>query len=915
MSRNKRASSPAASEPDLDFADTLLAGNSADDSLDGGFFSNLAPATKESGRRKTSNAASLSDAEFIEAAQAASNRKASSKNGQRAGVKSSGSGFQAMGLLPSLTKAITHKGFKVPTPIQRKTMPLILDGRDVVGMARTGSGKTAAFVIPLIQRLKTHTARQGVRGVIMSPSRELALQTLKVVKELSKGTDLRSVLLVGGDSLEEHFASMSGNPDIVVATPGRFLHIKVEMGLNLSTVEYIVFDEADRLFEMGFAAQLTEILHALPPTRQSLLFSATLPVSLVEFAKAGLQEPVLVRLDADSKISPELESAFISVQTTDKEGVLLYLLSDVIRLASAQQMANSSPDNRTVGSTGKNWQHRQERVAENATIIFACTKHHVEYLATLLRQAGYLVSYVYGALDQTARRLQVDAFKSGRTNILVVTDVAARGVDIPILANVINYDFPAQPKVFVHRVGRTARAGKRGWSYSLVRAEDAPYLLDLQLFLARRLVTANLDLKGEQVDYTKDIVLGALPRDGFDRSGEWVTKLMSDSTDLASQKRVALKGEKLYLRTRPAASADSVRRAKDLVRSSEWVEVTPLLANTVAEADNARLDMLKRVGSFRPNETVFEIGSRGANPAASVMRTRRHKLVIDPAKSRPSLPDVSQPEPTASSQTAETAPDYLIDETFAHGSKKRKRGGMADFRDTSYMSHYDPTADAADHAYDISRGDSATRHSFAAQARTAQLDLATDEGKDARANQAGAGTGGKRWDPRKKKFVNTANDYDGSKALPDVSMAAGKNGSTRGKRFVTGESGVKIPASYKAGRYDAWKRSAKATRQQLGSGTNVDKVDARNSKRAKFSHKQDKMPRLPDRFRDDFEKQKAKYDKASERRQGVTQSAATQRSKNVRSELKTAADIRKDRILKQKRRDKNARPAQKPRRR
>ena len=190
-------------------------------------------------------------------------------------------------------------------------------------MARTGSGKTAAFVIPMIEKLKAHSARVGARALILSPSRELALQTLKVVKEFGRGTDLKCVLLVGGDSLEEQFGFMAANPDIIIATPGRFLHLKVEMSLDLSSIKYVVFDEADRLFEMGFAAQLTEILHALPSSRQTLLFSATLPKSLVEFARAGLQEPSLVRLDAESKVSPDLESAFFSVKSAEKEGALL----------------------------------------------------------------------------------------------------------------------------------------------------------------------------------------------------------------------------------------------------------------------------------------------------------------------------------------------------------------------------------------------------------------------------------------------------------------------------------------------------------------------------------------------------------------------------------------------------------------
>lgn len=200
-----------------------------------------------------------------------------------------------------------HKGFKVPTPIQRKCIPLILQGQDVVGMARTGSGKTAAFLIPLLERLKTHSAKVGARGLVLSPSRELAMQTQKVCKELGKHTDLRSCVLVGGDNLDDQFSMIASNPDILIATPGRLLHLAVEMDLDLRSVEYVVFDEADRLFEMGFAVQLHEILSRLPQNRQTLLFSATLPKILVDFAKAGLQEPTLIRLDADTKISKDLE--------------------------------------------------------------------------------------------------------------------------------------------------------------------------------------------------------------------------------------------------------------------------------------------------------------------------------------------------------------------------------------------------------------------------------------------------------------------------------------------------------------------------------------------------------------------------------------------------------------------------------
>ena len=321
--------------------------------------------------------------------------------------------------------------------------------------ARTGSGKTAAFVLPMIERLKSHSPKVGARGLILSPSRELALQTLKVIKEFGKGTDLRCVLLVGGDSLEEQFSAMAANPDILIATPGRFLHLKVEMGLDLASVRYVVFDEADRLFEMGFAVQLVEILHALPSSRQTLLFSATLPKSLVEFARAGLQEPRLIRLDAESKISPDLESAFFTVKGQEKEGALLHVLSDIIQIPTGETKATIEAKE---GKPSKKRKHNEidrpkagKSPTEHSTIVFAATKHHVEYIANLLRHSGFAVSHAYGSLDQTARKIQVTDFVTGMTNILVVTDVAARGIDIPVLANVINYDFPSQPKIFIRK--------------------------------------------------------------------------------------------------------------------------------------------------------------------------------------------------------------------------------------------------------------------------------------------------------------------------------------------------------------------------------------------------------------------------------------------------------------------------------
>jgi ATP-dependent RNA helicase DDX54/DBP10 len=409
MPRRGREASPAMSENEFDITSALFQ-NDNDSDFD---VAKSAPRQKPDTTQDLDflNADDDGDAAFIATQQASANRKGSNLKGRT--VKKGG-GFQAMGLNSNLLKAIARKGFSVPTPIQRKTIPVIMDDKDVVGMARTGSGKTAAFVIPMIEKLKSHSATFGARALIMSPSRELALQTLKVVKEMGRGTDLRSVLLVGGDSLEDQFAMMAGNPDIVIATPGRFLHLKVEMDLDLSSIRYVVFDEADRLFEMGFAAQLTEILHGLPSHRQTLLFSATLPKSLVEFARAGLQEPSLVRLDTESKISPDLQNAFFAVKSSDKEGALLHILHNVIKMPTGPTEATQR-----FKAEGDNFKDRKrkrphsgrsiykESPTEHSTIVFAATKHHVDYLYSLLVEAGFATSYAYGSLDQLARKIQV----------------------------------------------------------------------------------------------------------------------------------------------------------------------------------------------------------------------------------------------------------------------------------------------------------------------------------------------------------------------------------------------------------------------------------------------------------------------------------------------------------------------------
>lgn len=756
----------------------------------------------------------------------------------------------------------------------------------------------------MIERLRAHSATFGSRALILSPSRELAIQTLKVVKELSKGTDLKCVLLVGGDSLEEQFGFMSGNPDIVIATPGRFLHLKVEMSLNISSIKYVVFDEADRLFEMGFATQLQEILHSLPRSRQTLLFSATLPTSLVEFARAGLQEPSLVRLDADTKVSPDLESAFFSIKGEDKEGSLLHILHDVIKMPTGPPEGAENAD-------GEKMSKKRKRIMENSagkpskhsTIIFTATKHHVEYIANLLQAAGFSVSHAYGTLDQTARRIQVENFRFGRTNILVVTDVAARGIDIPVLANVINYDFPSQPKVFVHRVGRTARAGQRGWSYSLVRDIDAPYLIDLQLFLGKPLVIGQ---EKESPSFSNDVVVGSLRRDAVDVHVEWFNQKIRSDVDIEALRGVSIKAEKLYMKTRNSAASQSAKRAREVVATRAWVQMHPVFGKAADDGEAARLEMMAKISNFKPQETIFEVSRTDKTRAeADVMREIRKK--IQPrrrqeeeekeqnddedeemgddfvATTEEAAVEDFDDDFNADAQSDEDSDDGLEVTVTNTGGKPSK--GQDDWKDSEVFMSYTPrTINAAEErGYGVHSGGA-----FVEAARDSAMDLNNDDSAKAFGE---ASRQRLRWDKKGKKYVARANDEDGSK----------------GAKMVVGESGVKIAASFQSGRFDKWRRDNRVGRMpRVGENEKSNSASMLPKGGARYKHKQERAPKEADKFRDDFHVQKKRVDEAREKRVGRFKDGM-----GSKKEVKGMDDIRKARREQAKKKAKNARPSRK----
>ncbi|MCO5613865.1 hypothetical protein L7F22_068143 [Adiantum nelumboides] len=969
------------------------------------------------------------DAAFISAAMQKQNKKGGTdilkktvgkrdkgKNKTASGLLSGGGSFQSMGLHPSLLRSLLLRGFTTPTPIQRQTIPAILEQppRDVVGMARTGSGKTLAYLVPLIQRLNgRHSSTVGVKSIILCPSRELALQILRVGKEVARGWKadeggeaIRWGLIVGGEGLDEQFALMATNPDVIIATPGRLLHLAVEMNLDLKSTNYVVFDEADRLFEMGFASQLEEILLRLPDSRQTLLFSATLPKTLVEFARAGLQSnPKLVRLDADSKISEDLRMSFLSIKPTEKEAALLLLLRDVIGVPTGEQRpkngyGDSYHTDKYHDKKRKRSQYGNSSALSGAddllpyqTIIFAATKHHVEYLLLLLTTAGYSCSHIYSSLDQAARGIEMKRFRDGQSSLLIVTDVAARGIDLPVLEHVINYDFPCSPRVFVHRVGRTARAGKRGFAWNLVHHSELPYLCDLQLFLARPLVaaksfTASIASLGadDAMDLHSQLVLGTLPRDALDNEIEYINESLTNSSSSAAVaipalKKVVQRAHQMYTRSQTKASQESYRRAKEMIKAGDgdhWAlagsvaeessvhdvikrpkayglgrissdEADVKLIDEEKQASAERASLLAKINGFRPSETVFEVGSRGATPNALLMKDRRR--VLDVKRRRGNAIEAAKKEageefvPTQSAKVAskddltndidlQSADEEDILQTF-DVSAPSKRVKSNNFRDESVYMDYEQRDARTEKGYSLNTGDS-----FVEQANRATFNLAGDD--ENRLGTQSQIPNAARWDTKKKKFIQ------------------GNGIGADNKKMIKTESGKMLPASFRSGRFDEWSKEQRMEMQRVG-----EKEDAKTVRTArglvernrgpggrhsrggegesrdgpssgrKFMHNSNKPMRRPDRFQDDYKQKMNKFkartgeDQAGNSSSGGPKkdfgkkgkgggkkgiaSGARRSGSKAKSELKSAMQIHKDRSLANKRKEKNARPSQRGR--
>lgn len=663
-------------------------------------------------------------------------------------------GFHAMGLSKKVLSGILRLGFKNPTPIQRKSIPLSLAGNDVVAMARTGSGKTAAFIVPMLQKLEAHSPTVGVRGVVLSPTRELAQQTLKVAQQMSHFTDLRYCLIVGGDSVHAQWGALSDNPDVIIATPGRLMHHLEEIDdFKLDRVECLVLDEADRLFELGFADQIREIMRSVSPSRQTLLFSATLPKMLIDFASAGLKDPKLLRLDTDIKISEQLRMAFLTLRLEEKPAALLYLLRDVI--PTKQQ-----------------------------TIVFFATRFHVEYLGELLRLGGIRCAMIYGSMDTVARQNALVQFRLKKVNVMLVTDVASRGIDIPLLDNCINYDFPTKPKIFVHRVGRVARQHRVGTAVSIVSKDEVPYMLDLCSFLGKPVVNAAgagpaedvpdfVALAGQGVDetsctryrwedMTKDTVhFGNLPQNQLDFEAEWVTKQIDDSVNVDNLRKSSENAYLAFHRSRGDPSLVAIKQSK-LMPSAL---VHPLLRDTCDANEQVVTNMKNAIRNFRPPLTIFEEDAAKNGKARPELLLKK-RAVHDNVIKRRFQPKVDVPATGATTvatgkfdfsakaltASAVSNPEKNVIVSKKRVSKRRKATGgngpgaskPCDFKDEAHFITMQPSDSLEEAGYTVHGNKSAEKFM---RLQDAAFDLGDDER---------AGDHKKKvlhWDRKKKKYI------------------------------------------------------------------------------------------------------------------------------------------------------------------
>lgn len=366
--------------------------------------------------------------------------------------------FQELPIIDPIRKAVQAEGYTQPTPIQEQAIPLILNRRDLLGCAQTGTGKTAAFAIPILQILHEEQSKERrsshVSALILTPTRELAIQIGESFDAYGKYLNIRHVVIFGGVPQNPQTDALKAKTDILIATPGRLLDLMNQGFINLQYIKLFVLDEADRMLDMGFAPDVKRIIAKLPVKRQTLFFSATMPEEILKLAGAILSNPVRVEVTPVSSTADTIQQSLYYVAKNDKKNLLIHLLKD------------------------KNM---------TSVLVFTRTKHGADRVVKDLHKASILAEAIHGNKSQNARQRALSNFKNGETRVLVATDIAARGIDVEDLSLVINYELPNIPETYVHRIGRTGRAGASGLAISFCDEEEIPYLKDINKLIEKQI--------------------------------------------------------------------------------------------------------------------------------------------------------------------------------------------------------------------------------------------------------------------------------------------------------------------------------------------------------------------------------------------------------------------------------------------
>ncbi|MES2616955.1 MAG: DEAD/DEAH box helicase [Bacteroidota bacterium] len=364
--------------------------------------------------------------------------------------------FQSLQLIDPILKALKDEGYTTPTPIQAQAIPIVLQGKDLLGCAQTGTGKTAAFAIPILQILsknKTNDRKRHIRSLIVTPTRELAIQIDESFKAYGRHTGLNSTVIFGGVGQAAQTNALSKGVDILIATPGRLLDLMNQGHISLKDIEIFVLDEADRMLDMGFIHDVKKLLKALPVKRQSLFFSATMPPEIVKLSATILHQPAKVEVTPVSSTADTIQQYIYFVDKGNKNALLLHLL---------------------------------ENNAIKTVLVFTRTKHGADKVVKVLLKSNIKAEAIHGNKAQNARQRALTNFKNQTTRVLVATDIAARGIDVDELEYVINFDIPNIAETYVHRIGRTGRAGANGTAFSFCDAEEKAYLKDIEKLIGKR---------------------------------------------------------------------------------------------------------------------------------------------------------------------------------------------------------------------------------------------------------------------------------------------------------------------------------------------------------------------------------------------------------------------------------------------